>query len=40
VDFSYCQLGKEDVTAIADGFRDNHTLLGFHLKEGNQGKLD
>ena len=38
-DMSYNQFSTEDMLAIGDGLRENHTLLGFHT-EGNSATVD
>ena len=40
VDFSFCQISKEDVRVIGDGLKDNHTVLGLHIRDGNCAKVD
>lgn len=38
-DISFNGFAPEDMTAIGDGLRENHTLLGCHI-EGNSAKMD
>ena len=30
----------EDSRAIGDGLKDNHTLIGLHFENGNEGSMD
>ena len=39
VDISFNGYNGEDMTAIGDGLRENHSLLGCHI-EGNSAKMD
>ena len=39
VDISFNGFCGEDMIAIGDGLRENHSLLGLHIK-GNGAKLD
>jgi len=39
VDISFNGFSTEDMMAIGDGLRENHSLLGFHI-EGNNAKMD
>ena len=39
VDISFSGFTAEDMIAIGDGLRQNHTILGLHV-QGNNAKLD
>jgi len=39
LDISFNGFTAEDMTALSDGLRENHTLLGCHV-EGNNARID
>jgi len=39
LDLSYNHFGQNDIKAIGDGLKENHTLLGIHM-QGNRAKVD
>jgi len=39
LDISFNSFSAEDMMALSDGLRENHTLLGIHV-EGNNAKID
>jgi len=39
LDLSYNHFGQNDIKAIGDGLKENHTLLGIHM-QGNRANVD
>ena len=39
-DFCFNQINPPDIRCIGDGLKDNHTLFGLHIANGNGGQID